>query len=105
MFQLPGEIQIEYLNFMPSITVTHQSIIQEWLTPAQIENPRTLVLGSFNPYFEDGQVVDYFYGRYSNYFWKTIAQIVGHQNENYFLNNIEGKLDLMNNRFCCILHN
>lgn len=48
---------------MPSITVTHQSLVQNWATPARIVNPRTLVLGSFNPYFENGQVVDYFYGR------------------------------------------
>lgn len=87
---------------MPSITVTHQSLVQNWITPAQIDNPRTLVLGSFNPYFENGQVVDYFYGRSSNYFWKTIAHIVGHQNEDYFLNNFQRKLEVMNNHFCCL---
>jgi hypothetical protein len=87
---------------MPSITVTHQSLMQNWLTPAQIVNPRTLVLGSFNPYFENGQVVDYFYGRSSNYFWKTIAHIVGHENEDYFLNNAQRKLEVMNNHFCCL---
>ena len=87
---------------MTSITVTHQSIIQDWPTPAHIQNPQTLVLGSFNPFFEDGQVVDYFYGRPSNYFWKVIAQLAGHQNEDHFLKNINHKLDFMNNRFCCI---
>jgi hypothetical protein len=87
---------------MPSIIVTHQSLVQNWLTPEQIVNPRTLVLGSFNPYFDNGQVVDYFYGRSSNYFWKTIAQIVGHDNEDYFLNNIQRKLEVMNNHFCCL---
>jgi hypothetical protein len=87
---------------MPSINIAHQSLVQNWLTPEQIVNPRTLVLGSFNPYFENGQVVDYFYGRSSNYFWKTIAQIVGHDNEDYFLNNIQRKLEVMNNHFCCL---
>lgn len=87
---------------MPSITVTHQSLVQNWITPAQIDNPRTLVLGSFNPYFENGQVVDYFYGRSSNYFWKTIAHIIGHEDEDYFLNNLQRKLEVLNNHFCCL---
>lgn len=87
---------------MPFITVTHQSLVQNWVTPAHIVNPRTLVLGSFNPYFENGQVVDYYYGRSSNYFWKTIARIVVNQNEDYFLNNFQRKLEVMNNNFCCL---
>jgi hypothetical protein len=87
---------------MPSIIIHHQSIMRNWLRPELIEKPRALVLGSFNPYFEDGQIVDYFYGRSSNYFWKTIAQIVGEEDENYYLNNFERKLNVMNNRFCCM---
>ncbi len=46
--------------------------------------------------------MDYFYGRSSNYFWKTIAQIIGHENEDFFLNNFQRKSQIMNNHFCCL---
>ena len=69
---------------MPSITVRHQSLESNWLSPEQIENPRTLVLGSFNPSNGDNHTDDYYYGRKSNHFWRTIANIIGQQEDYFF---------------------
>lgn len=83
--------------------VNHQSIELNWITPEQITNPKTLVLGSFNPYNEKKKL-DYYYGRKSNHFWKTIAILIN-QEEDYFFSTVNGlarKSDIMNNRFCCM---
>lgn len=89
---------------MPIITVRHQALELNWLSPEQIENPKTLVLGSFNPYNRDNNSVDYYYGRKSNHFWRTIANIIG-ENEEFFFDLAESqnrKSIAMNNRFCCL---
>lgn len=82
--------------------INHQAIQNNWTTPEQIVNPQTLILGSFNPFNANGNIVDYYYGRRSNYFWKRIAIIMGYDEE-YFFDAIFGnqrKLDVMQNRFC-----
>ncbi len=84
--------------------VNHQCISANWINASSIENPRTLVLGSFNPYENPTNIVDYYYGRSSNHFWKTIALIIN-KKENYFFENenrLLNKIEIMNNRFCCL---
>ena len=86
------------------IKIEHQSIANNWIKPHQISNPKTLVLGSFNPYTSKKNSVDYYYGRNKNHFWKTIALIYG-KNENYFFqpeNGFDRKLEIMKNKFCCV---
>jgi hypothetical protein len=85
------------------LNIVHQSIKLEWLKPTEISNPKTLILGSFNPYY-DLKTVDYYYGRKSNNFWKSIAIIVG-KDENFFFDSVNGlnkKIEFMQNRFCCL---
>ncbi|TCC97483.1 hypothetical protein EZ449_21940 [Pedobacter frigidisoli] len=85
-------------------TIFHQSIQNNWTKPEQILSPKTLVIGSFNPYNAIGEKVDYYYGRSGNYFWKRIAIIIGFE-ENYFFDPVNGfkrKLSIMNNKFCCL---
>jgi hypothetical protein len=89
---------------MEKIKVSHQSICANWINASSINNPRTLVLGSFNPYENSTRLVDYYYGRSSNHFWKTIA-LITNKNENYFFENktqLQRKIEIMNNRFCCL---
>lgn len=82
--------------------IYHQSQKLEWITPNQIADPHTLVLGSFNPFNENGNNVDYYYGRKNNFFWKVISQFMGYNEEDYFFNNPKRKLDVMHQRFCCL---
>ncbi len=92
---------------MANITVKHQSIELNWKTPAEVENPKTLVLGSFNPFNGLDNSLDYYYGRSENYFWRIIAEIIG-ENDMYFFDPAEKaeklnrKLEIMRNRFCCL---
>ncbi|RBQ05849.1 hypothetical protein [Pedobacter miscanthi] len=82
--------------------INHQAIQNNWTTPEQIINPQTLILGSFNPFNVNGNIVDYYYGRPSNYLWKRIAVIMRYEEE-YVFDTIFGnqrKLDVMQNRFC-----
>jgi hypothetical protein len=85
--------------------VQHYALGAGWITPYNIENPRTLVLGSFNPYdASDTPPLDYYYGRRSNHFWQSIARIK-RKSSNYFFDTQEGlqrKLNIMRNRFCCM---
>lgn len=84
--------------------VNHQAIQFSWITPLQVLNPRTLVLGSFNPYNPNNHIVDYYYGRQSNFFWRRVAILMGYD-EFYFFDPLEAnkrKLSAMNNRFCCL---
>jgi len=86
------------------VTVKHQSIEASWIGPNSINNPKTLVLGSFNPYNTHSSSVDYYYGRKSNHFWKSIAIIIN-ENEDFFFQsgtNLKRKKEIMNNRFCCL---
>lgn len=94
-----------------TVTVRHQSLANNWLSPAQIENPRTLVLGSFNPFNERGNgIVDYYYGREKNHFWRRVAEIRNLPQDYFFRNNsvtaedtaLNRKVEIMRNRFCCL---
>lgn len=85
--------------------VEHQALALNWLTADDLNNPTTLVLGSFNPFNPNEQAgLDYYYGRKTNQFWKSIARIIG-QPENYFFNNQHGltrKREVMTTKFCCL---
>lgn len=85
--------------------ITHRAKVQNWIKPEEIQSPRTLVLGSFNPYNPNGHNdLDYYYGRKTNYFWKIIGGFL-YQSENYFFDPINGltrKRDVMDNKFCCM---
>jgi hypothetical protein len=85
-------------------TIKHQSIELGWIDPSEIESPKTLVLGSFNPFESKIKSVDYYYGRTKNHFWRTIANIIK-KDEEYFFDKINGftrKKEIMENRFCCL---
>lgn len=84
--------------------IRHQALALNWAKKVDITNPRTLVLGSFNPYNPRGLCLDYYYGRETNYFWRTIANIIG-QDDDYFFDKRDGlnrKISVMNGRFCCL---
>lgn len=87
------------------IKITHRALVQNWIKPEEIVNPRTLVLGSFNPYNpNERNDLDYFYGRRTNFFWKTIAGRLNYP-EGYFFDPVQGldrKCQVMTNRFCCM---
>ncbi|CAM4183918.1 hypothetical protein EWU23_05695 [Cytophagaceae bacterium 50C-KIRBA] len=86
------------------IKVNHQSIEGNWINPNSIKNPQTLVLGSFNPFENHSKLVDYYYGRSSNHFWRTIAISIN-KNEDYFFQKGSGfqrKKEIMDDRFCCL---
>lgn len=70
--------------------ISHQFLNKNFFFPNWKIN--TLVLGTFNP--SCGEKTDYYYGRKKNMFWKSIA-IALQLNENYFLNNLKNKLDIM----------
>ncbi|MEY2922911.1 MAG: hypothetical protein RL108_1537 [Bacteroidota bacterium] len=87
---------------MERITVQHQSVVLNW-NKIKVENPKTLVLGSFNPFESKLNSVDYYYGRSKNHFWKSIATIIG-KDENWFFCSREGlnrKIASMKNSFIC----
>ena len=87
---------------MEKITVNHQSVVLKW-NKIKVENPQTLVLGSFNPFESNSNSVDYYYGRSKNHFWKSIAKIIG-KDENWFFCTKDGlhrKIASMTNSFIC----
>jgi len=56
---------------------------------------KTLILGSFNPNNPNVEEnTDFYYGRNTNHFWKSIARNLG-LDINFFTNNIERKLQYM----------
>ena len=78
--------------------IKHQFINESFFFPYwEID---TLVLGTFNP--SCGKKTDYFYGRSSNNFWRTIERILGLDfchTQNIF----ENKLNIMKqHKFGCI---
>ena len=85
-------------------TVTHQAIHLNWPGPTKINSPKTLVLGSFNPFDNNVKAVDYYYGRHSNFFWPSIAEILKEKSE-YFFDADQGfarKISVMQDRFICL---
>jgi len=86
--------------------IEHQRLTKNWLKPTDILEPKTLILGSFNPYNPNNKKdwVDYYYGRKSNNFWKSMALING-KSKDYFFdsdNGLKRKIEIMQNRFCCM---
>ena len=78
--------------------VRHVTLVNEWNRNEILQNAQKLILGSFNPYNLNGDNTDYYYGRFTNYFWKAMAEI-NNLNPNIFFNN----LDYMNRyKFCCL---
>lgn len=85
--------------------VHHQSIKLNWITPTQIHNPKTLVLGSFNPFNpNETNQVDYYYGRSSNYFWQRIGIIIENDPQFFFHQEfgLNRKRAIMKDRFACL---
>lgn len=84
--------------------VMHHSLIKEWSKNINIVNPKVLVLGSFNPFNPKGKNdVDYYYGRDSNHFWRSIGRVC-RKDELYYLgnNNYQRKLEIMKEKFLCL---
>jgi hypothetical protein len=80
--------------------ITHVALENGWNRDHLLQNAEKLILGSFNPFNQNGDNTDYYYGRSTNYFWKAIAEL-NRLNTNAFLNNLELKLDYMNRfKFC-----
>jgi hypothetical protein len=80
--------------------VRHVALENEWNRIEVLQNAQKLILGSFNPYNPNGDNADYYYGRSTNYFWKAIAEI-NNLNPNIFFNNLNLKLEYMNDyKFC-----
>lgn len=70
--------------------INHQFLNKEWFLPNW--ECATLIIGSFNP--EDGEKVDYFYGRKRNKFWKCIHKIYN-PNQNVSEHNNKVDIDLL----------
>lgn len=88
---------------METVKIKHHSLALDWDKTIKIENPKTIVLGSFNPYEDVKKAVDYYYGRQSNHFWRSIA-IINKLDEMWFFDAKEGlerKKRIMNNSFIC----
>ena len=84
--------------------IKHAAIEDKWLNEKVMKllyNANTLVLGSFNPN-NQGNNTDFYYGRCSNFFWKTIADIEG-KNEQFYFNNLQNKLLAMEEHSFCFL--
>jgi hypothetical protein len=81
--------------------IQHLALVNEWPGPENIENPKTLVLGSFNPFNPNiNRNTDYYYGRSTNHFWKSMARNLN-LHEDYFCNNRDRKIEIMNKyQFC-----
>lgn len=88
------------------IYIKHNSDEQNWNEVPEImeiiENAKTLVLGSFNPYNPNGNNTDFYYGRCSNYFWKVIAEMEG-EDENHYCDNLDRKIESMRKYSFCFL--
>lgn len=87
------------------VTVVHQAIELDWLKAEDLDNPLTLVIGSFNPFNPNGDGnLDYYYGRGTNHFWKSIARNIK-KPDKFFFNNEHGltrKIEVMKGKFCCL---
>ena len=80
--------------------IRHVALENGWNSNEILQNANKLILGSFNPFANNGENADYYYGRRTNYFWKVIAEIEG-LNPEYYFNNLDLKLECMNRfRFC-----
>ncbi len=83
------------------MTIQHLANENNWEGRKIVENPKTLILGSFNPFNPNiNRNADYYYGRSTNHFWKSIARNLN-LHEDYFCNNWDRKFEVMNKyQFC-----
>ena len=72
-------------------TIEHLNNISKW-DNLQINNPKTLVIGSFNPYNPNlKSQTEFYYGRNQNRFWSTIGNLK-YNNKDYFKFSLEKKI-------------
>ena len=80
--------------------INHVAYELPWYREDIYNKATTLILGSFNPYNPNDNNADYYYGRSSNYFWSSIAEIIGNDFD-FFFNNLERKQQAMLDcKFC-----
>lgn len=83
-------------------TIQHQALKVNTFNPT-INCPKTLVLGSFNPFENEDKSVDYFYGRKTNHFWREIGIVLFNDEFHFFgKDGYSKKLEIMNERFFCL---
>ncbi|WP_431107205.1 hypothetical protein [Winogradskyella poriferorum] len=82
--------------------INHACYENNWARPEDINGAKTFILGSFNPHNPLQGDTDYYYGRPLNYFWKVVASLLG-ENDNFFTDNIQRKLTVMDDYKFCFL--
>lgn len=82
--------------------IRHLALENGWNSNEILQNANKLILGSFNPFMNNGENADYYYGRRTNYFWRIMAEIED-LNPEYYLNNLDLKLECMNRFGFCFL--
>jgi len=87
-------VELSLLKIEMIKTIDHIALIKKWEIPEVLKNANTIILGSFNPYNPEKENTDYYYGRNSNFLWKTIASIIG-KNEDFFQDNFDRKYEVM----------
>lgn len=74
------------------LVVEHLNNIVKW-DALQINDPKTMIIGSFNPYNPNLKIsTDFYYGRIQNRFWSTIGNLK-YQNKDHFKYSIKNKID------------
>ena len=82
--------------------INHASIHLNWNQDEIFDNATKLIIGSFNPFNPNGDNADYYYGRCTNYLWRSIAEIKG-ENPNIYFNNFDLKRRAMlQHNFCFV---
>ena len=72
--------------------IEHINNIYKW-DKLQINNPKTLVIGSFNPYNPNLTTqTEFYYSRIQNRFWSTIGNLK-YNNQNFFNHSLKKKID------------
>lgn len=82
--------------------IRHTALENNWNINQVLTNSNILILGSFNPFNSNGNNTDFYYGRSTNYLWRIIAEMSG-RDSNYFLNNLNRKLEVMIEKKFCFL--
>src|SRR5690606_32954128 len=95
-----------------NMTVNHLSTLEHlnWPKPTVVQNPKTLILGSLNPFnpILGANQTDYYYGRRRNYLWKGIAFNLNLPLNYFFidsegLNSLQKKIKCMQKYKFCFL--
>ena len=70
--------------------IEHINNISKW-DELQINNPKTLVIGSFNPYNPNlSTQTEFYYSRIQNRFWSTIGNLK-YNNRDFFNHSLKKK--------------